>query len=161
MDREELVNIATRLGHHVGIIKVARAAFLRGIDRQKMIDLIHASFPGADQHEAEAAAEVAAQDPLATIVIDDDLEEHMRRLDRPDGYCLQCQQPANQYHPVGPITITITEPDDCGDTRTHEFCEWRCFAQWVAVAAGGAFVIEQAVKENHGQSPDTPIAPMQ
>jgi hypothetical protein len=74
--------------------------------------------------------------------IDDDFEEHMRRFHKPDGYCLHCRRPANQYHPVGPITITISDPDS-DDILSHEFCEWRCFAKWVAVQAGGVFVIGQ------------------
>jgi hypothetical protein len=71
--------------------------------------------------------------------IDDDLEEHMRRFLKPDGYCLQCRRPANQYHPIGPITITISDPDG-DDILTHEFCEWPCFAKWAAVQAGGVFL---------------------
>jgi hypothetical protein len=72
---------------------------------------------------------------------DDDLEEHMQRLQKPDGYCFHCRRPANQHHPVGPITITVSSPDD--DDRTYEFCEWRCFAKWAAACGGGEFVIGQ------------------
>jgi hypothetical protein len=71
----------------------------------------------------------------------DDCEEHLQRFHKPDGYCLHCQRPANQHHPVGPITITISDPY-CSD-RTHEFCEWRCFAKWAAEEAGGVFVEDQ------------------
>jgi len=67
-------------------------------------------------------------------------EEHLQRLRRPDGYCLHCQQPANRHHPVGPITITISEPDDQDQIWVHEFCEWRCLAHWFAQQAGGDFV---------------------
>jgi hypothetical protein len=70
-------------------------------------------------------------------------KEHMRRFYKPDGYCLWCQEPVDQHHPVGPITITKSEPDDCGEIWTHEFCEWRCFANWAAQQAGGVFVVDQ------------------
>jgi hypothetical protein len=69
---------------------------------------------------------------------DDLLEEHMRRFCKPDGYCLHCGRPANQYHPVGPITITITTPDE---NETHEFCNWECLGRWAAAAGGGVYVV--------------------
>jgi hypothetical protein len=54
-----------------------------------------------------------------TYSIDDDrIEEHMQRFCKPDGYCLHCQRPANQHHPVAPITVTISEPDDGDEMRT-------------------------------------------
>jgi len=63
-----------------------------------------------------------------TDSIDDDrAEEHMQRFHKPDGYCLHCQRPANQHHPVGPITITISAPDS-DEIYTHEFCNWECLA---------------------------------
>ena len=61
--------------------------------------------------------------------------EHFQRFQKPDGHCLHCGRPANQHHPVGPILVTISDPDN--DDRSHEFCEWRCFARWVADQAGG------------------------
>lgn len=67
------------------------------------------------------------------------VEEHLQRFHTPDGSCLQCGQPANQYHPVGPVTVTVSEPDDCGEIWTHEFCNWECFGRWAAVQAGGDF----------------------
>jgi len=69
---------------------------------------------------------------------EDAVEEHLQRFRKPDGYCLHCQRPANRYHLVGPITVTLSAPDD-GD-RTHEFCDWRCAAAWFAEQAGGDFV---------------------
>ena len=66
------------------------------------------------------------------------IEEHLRRFHNPDGNCLNCRRPANRHHPVGPITITISDPD--GDEFTHEFCCWGCFGHWAAVQAGGVFV---------------------
>jgi len=72
----------------------------------------------------------------------DRLEEHMQRFHKPDGYCLHCQRPANQHYPVGPITITVSAPDDDG-IYTHEFCNWECFGRWAAVQAGGVFVVGQ------------------
>ena len=78
-----------------------------------------------------------------TDSIDDDrAEEHMQRFHKPDGYCLHCQRPANQHHPVGPITITVSAPDS-DEIFTHEFCEWRCFAKWAAVQAGGVFIVDR------------------
>jgi hypothetical protein len=63
LSREELIDTATRSGRHAGIIEAASAAIDRGIDprSQRMVDLIRAAFPAADQHEIEAAAEFAAK----------------------------------------------------------------------------------------------------
>jgi len=36
-----------------------------------------------------------------------DEREYMERYHKPDGVCFHCGQPANQHHPVGPITITV------------------------------------------------------
>jgi len=79
---------------------------------------------------------------MINSIDDDRREEQMQRFCKPDGYCLHCQRPANQHHPVGPITITISAADDCNE-YTHEFCEWRCFAHWAATQAGGVFVVGQ------------------
>jgi hypothetical protein len=83
-----------------------------------------------------------------TNSIDDDFEflpeglrEHMRRYCKLDGMCLHCGQPANQHHPVGPITVTISTPDE--DEAPHEFCNWECLGHWAAAAAGGTLVIER------------------
>jgi hypothetical protein len=56
------------------------------------------------------------------------IEEHLRRFHNLDGNCLNCRRPANRHHPVGPITIAISDPD--GDEFTHEF------AAGVALAIG-------------------------
>src|SRR5215475_15535300 len=48
-----------------------------------------------------------------------DEREYMQRYHKPDAVCFHCGQPANQHHPVGPITITVSDPD--GDESTHEF----------------------------------------
>ena len=76
---------------------------------------------------------------LLAMFDDDRVKEHMRRYMKPDGYCLHCERPANQHHPVGPITITISDPSD--EMLTHEFCRWECLAKWMAGCAGGEFVI--------------------
>ena len=70
----------------------------------------------------------------------DDLVEEMQRFHKPDGYCLHCRRPANQHHPVGPITITIRDPDG---EETHEFCNWECLAHWFARQAGGVFIVDR------------------
>ena len=70
---------------------------------------------------------------------DDWVEEHMQRFHKPDGYCLHCRRPANQHHPVGPITITITTSDG---EETHEFCNCECLAHWFARQAGGVFIVD-------------------
>jgi hypothetical protein len=46
MDRDELMNTATRSGRHVGIIETARAVIERCIDprSERMVDLIRAAF---------------------------------------------------------------------------------------------------------------------
>ena len=83
------------------------------------------------------------------LVSDDDLkdikgltERHMERFQKPDGKCLYCRQPADRFHPIGPIVITVSEPDDCGDSTTREFCTWECFSHWAAVQSGGKFIVE-------------------
>jgi hypothetical protein len=53
---------------------------------------------------------------------------------------LQCGRPANQHHPVGPITVTIADP--MGE-NVHEFCNWVCLGHWAAAAAGGTLVIDR------------------
>jgi len=77
---------------------------------------------------------------MTNSIGDDGLEEHMQRFHEPDGYCLHCRRSANQHHPVGPITITISTPDE---DETHEFCNWVCFGEWAARCAGGVLVIER------------------
>ena len=83
------------------------------------------------------------------LVTDDDLkdiealtERHMERFHRPDGKCLYCRQPADRFHPIGPIVIQISEPDTRDEPFTHEFCVWGCFSHWAAVQSGGRFVAE-------------------
>jgi hypothetical protein len=72
---------------------------------------------------------------------DDFSEQHLRGFHEAD-LCLHCREHADRHHPVGPITITITisEPDDCGEFATYVFCEWRCLAAWISTQAGGVFV---------------------
>jgi hypothetical protein len=73
-------------------------------------------------------------------VVDPRLERRVRRLFKPDGLCAHCEGPADQHDPVGPIKVAISEPDNCGESRVFEFCEWRCFAHWAAEEAGGEFI---------------------
>jgi hypothetical protein len=66
--------------------------------------------------------------------------EHMQRFHKPDGVCFHCRRLADQHYPVGPITVTISTPDE--DEAPKEFCNWKCFGAWAAAAAGGKFVME-------------------
>jgi hypothetical protein len=66
--------------------------------------------------------------------------KHMRRFLKPDGFCFHCGQPADQHHPVGPIVVAISTPED----ETHEFCNWECFGYWAARCAGGVLVIDRS-----------------
>jgi hypothetical protein len=91
--------------------------------------LIEGGYAGADLREN---LELAAFD----INADSMLEEQMQ----PSGRCHQCGQPTDQHHPVGPIVITVSDPD-AEKPDTHRFCEWRCFGRWAAVQAGGEFVV--------------------
>jgi hypothetical protein len=84
---------------------------------------------------------MAAMEETMAYSADNAREEHLQRFQQPDGHCLQCGRPANQYHPVGPITVTISEPSD--ETFVHEFCNWKCFGEWAAVQAGGVFVVDR------------------
>jgi len=70
-----------------------------------------------------------------------DAREHMRRFHKPDGICIECGQPADQHHPVGPITIKIKDGD--GNVEVHEFCNWVCLGNWAETAAGGVFVVDR------------------
>jgi hypothetical protein len=79
---------------------------------------------------------------MTNSIDDDGVEEHMQRFRKPDGYCLHCQRPANQHHPVGAITVTISAPDS-DEILVHEFCRWECLGQWAAVQAGGVFVVDR------------------
>ena len=124
---KELVKIAARSGHDADIIEAAAVAMRRGIDprSQKMIDLIRAAASGTDQRQIEAAAEFVRI-----------RKGHLQRYLEPDGRCLYCGHPADQCHPVGPISVKITAPDAY---EIHEFCTWECFGQWAAEEAGGTF----------------------
>ena len=73
---------------------------------------------------------------------DEELPEAVRRVGELDD-CAHCGRAADQHRPVGPITVRISEPDE-GETFAVQFCEWRCFAQWAAVQAGGTFVFERS-----------------
>jgi hypothetical protein len=72
--------------------------------------------------------------------LSEDLREHLQRHVKPDGYCYHCGQPADQHHPVGPIVIRISTPDE--DDPPHEFCNWVCLGEWAARAAGGKLVVD-------------------
>jgi|SRR5215831_5263734 len=91
------------------------------------------------KHSNKTLAEMTQQkvfpDRIASI------EEHMRRFEKPDGYCLYCRRPANQHHPVGPLLVTIRDGD--GNVEKHEFCDWVCLGHWAAEGAGGTLVIER------------------
>ena len=69
--------------------------------------------------------------------------EYMERLQKPDGRCLWCHEPASQHHPVGPIVVSISEPDDNDKIHTYEFCNWECLGHWAAECAGGALVVDR------------------
>jgi hypothetical protein len=84
------------------------------------------------------------------LVSEDDLkdiatltEDHLERFRKPDGRCLYCRQPADRFHPIGPIVITVSDPDTHYKPTTHEFCVWECFSHWAAVQGGGKFVVER------------------
>jgi hypothetical protein len=87
------------------------------------------------------------------LVSEDDLKDmrdHMARTERPDGRCFYCGQPADRFHPLGPITITVSDPDidsARGEPYVHEFCIWECFSHWAATQSGGRFVVDQADHE--------------
>jgi hypothetical protein len=126
----ELRDTATRSGQHGDITKVATVTLPHeDIDPSspEMIDRIRTAFPAADQHEIEACVEYVTH-----------YLRHMQRLQKPDGYCWWCEQPANRHHPLSPITVTITL---CGvdEEATHEFCGTQCFAHWAAECGGGDY----------------------
>jgi hypothetical protein len=91
---------------------------------------------------------IAGTSPRGLMREDEDTDEdtlrreHMHRLQKPDGRCFYCRQAVNRFHPIGPIVITVSEPDDCGDSTTREFCTWECFSHWAAVQSGGKFIVE-------------------
>jgi hypothetical protein len=66
--------------------------------------------------------------------------DHMQRMGKPDGKCFYCGQPADRFHPIGPITITVMDPDTestRGEPFVHEFCVWECFSHYAANQSGG------------------------
>ena len=73
------------------------------------------------------------------------LERRLRRISKPDGCCYQCENSIDHLHPVGPLVITVTMPNDLEpgerETFTHEFCCWECLGHWAAAQAGGEFVV--------------------
>jgi len=71
-----------------------------------------------------------------------DEREYMQRCHKPHGVCFHCGQAANQHHPVGPITITVSDPD--GDESTHEFCNWATGPLSVPVACPSLSGTERA-----------------
>jgi hypothetical protein len=77
-----------------------------------------------------------------TDPVDLRLERRLRRIMRPDGNCTHCERAADRYHPVGPITVTISEPD-ADEAVTYEFCNWRCLGHWAAIQGGGVFIIDR------------------
>ena len=62
---------------------------------------------------------MAAMEETMAYSADNAREEHLQRFQQPDGHCLQCGRPVNQPHPVGPITVTISDPDN--EAFVHEF----------------------------------------
>jgi hypothetical protein len=72
---------------------------------------------------------------------DEELPEAVRRIREPDGDCLHCRRPADRHHPVGPLWVTIREPD--GELFLNAFCCWECLGQWAARQAGGVFVVDK------------------
>jgi hypothetical protein len=71
---------------------------------------------------------------------DDWIENRVQHFLEPNGDCLYCQRPADQHRPVGPLIVKIAEPDNGDEFSTHEFCNWKCLAHWMANQAGGEFV---------------------
>jgi hypothetical protein len=71
-----------------------------------------------------------------TKITDLRLERRLRRIHKPDGKCTHCEQAADRYHPVGPLVVKISEPDEQGAFATYEFCNWECFGHWAAIQAG-------------------------
>jgi hypothetical protein len=62
------------------------------------------------------------------------LERRRRRLPKPT--CASCGHPADQYHPVGPITVTISGPDGgvllpSAQPDVRIFCNLECLVWWV------------------------------
>jgi hypothetical protein len=71
-----------------------------------------------------------------TKVTDLRLERRLRRIHKPDGNCTHCERAADRYHPVGPLVVKISEPDEQGAFTTYEFCNWECLGHWAAIQAG-------------------------
>jgi len=61
-------------------------------------------------------------------------------IGEPDGYCFHCREPADKHHPVGPLMVTISGPDE---KEKHEFCNWECLGHWAAAAAGGVLIVDR------------------
>ena len=70
-----------------------------------------------------------------TKVTDLRLERRLRRIAKPDGNCAHCERAADRHHPVGPLVVRLSEPDE-PEGVIYEFCCWECLAHWAAVQAG-------------------------
>src|SRR5262249_47940992 len=53
-------------------------------------------------------------------------------------HCYHCKQAAARFFPVGPIIVTLEDPESFGDAGSIEyrFCKWECLAAWACVQAG-------------------------
>jgi hypothetical protein len=47
--------------------------------------------------------------------------------------CSNCQEDAARFNPVGPIEVTIKDPELVGPIGVVEiFCSWMCFGDWLS-----------------------------
>lgn len=70
-----------------------------------------------------------------------------KRLSLPLSTCGHCKQEASQYAPVGPVIITIKDPEFIGPHGIEQaFCSWACAAEWFCIQAGAK---ARRVANNH------------
>src|SRR5262249_57882726 len=52
-------------------------------------------------------------------------------------HCYHCKQAAARFFPIGPIIVTLKDPETFGDAGIeYRFCKWECLAAWACVQAG-------------------------
>ena len=76
---------------------------------------------------------------------DEPIEEYWKRMVR-EHVCLFCGKPSNRMPAVGPIEVSLKDPERPDGVR-HEFCCWECLAKSFAEWASGEFV---SYKEKYG-----------
>lgn len=64
--------------------------------------------------------------------------------------CSLCERDASRYAPVGPIRVTVEEPEFADSPIEKVFCCWECVADWFQIQAGRVPPDHGACYRHHG-----------